>query len=184
MEVIKSRFLKLFWSYVFFTFHPTKNSLQTWLKAVHPLQRHWAGILLQARMALNIMVSISKLCFWAACKSCKKCPVKNMMIMSSLLMMKCMKDRKKIIWKTADKLVYAWYTGSFPFDIRLVYGNCSFWYTVGIRGCLFGIRVVFSTYSLVYGVFLVGIRAAYAAIRCCPLFGIRTVYAGIRWCPG
>ena len=40
--------------------------------------------------------------------------------------------------------VYAWYTGNFPFGIRLVYG-----------AVLFGIRVDFFTYSLVYGLSLV-----------------------------
>ena len=51
MEVMKIDFLKLFWSYVFSIFTLPKNSLQTWLKAVQPLQRNWAGIPLQAQMS-------------------------------------------------------------------------------------------------------------------------------------
>ena len=65
-------------------------------------------------------------------------------------MTKMMIDHKLVYdWYTAspgDHLcsVYAWYTGFFPFGIRLVYG-----------AVLFGIRVVFFTYSMVYGLSLV-----------------------------
>ena len=78
-------------------------------------------------------------------------------------------------WYTAspgDHLcsVYAWYTGHFPFGIRLVYG-----------AVLFGIRVDFFTYSLVNGLSLwFGIRAVYAGISVpvLPVYGKYTLVYG------
>ena len=66
--------------------------------------------------------------------------------------------------------VYAWYTGNFPFGIRLVYG-----------AVLFGIRVDFFTYSLVNGLSLwFGIRAVYAGISVpvLPVYGKYTLVYG------
>ena len=80
-------------------------------------------------------------------------------------------------WSTAspgDHLcsVYAWYTGNFPFGIRLVYAVV-----------LYGIRVDFFTYSLVYGLSLVRYTRGIRWYTGSCLSGIRKVYAGIRWSP-
>ena len=68
--------------------------------------------------------------------------------------------------------VYAWYTGHFPFGIRLVYG-----------AVLFGIRVDFFTYSLVYWLSLVRYTRGIRWYTVFLSFRYTKIYAGIRWSP-